>query len=70
MNWYEKVYTIRIDETVNKDRWYYSRVGREFDARIIKEGKKSYFKIDYVHKIPCEYASVVGFRKEIKYSRY
>jgi hypothetical protein len=67
---YEKIYTIRVDETVDTGKWYYSRAGREFDAEKIEKGKKSYFKIDHIHKIPCEYASVIGYRKDIKYVKY
>lgn len=65
-----KVYTIRINETINPGRWYYSRAGRIFDSELIRIDNRPYFAIDKIHRIPSEYADVIGFRKDIKYIRY
>lgn len=64
-----KVYTITIKETINPDRWYYSRKGKTFDSELIRIENKPYFFIDRLHKIPTEYANVIGFKKLPKYER-
>jgi hypothetical protein len=66
---YRKVYTITIKETINPDRWYYSREGKTFDSELIRVSGRPYYAIDYIHKIPTEYANVIGFRKDAKYLR-
>lgn len=67
---YRRVYTITINETINPNRWYYSRQGKTFDSELIRIGNKPYFLIDRLHKIPTEYANVIGFSKQRKYEFY
>lgn len=67
---YRKVYTIRINETINPNRWYYSRNGKTFDSELVRIKNRPYFMIDRLHKIPTEYADVIGFRKDAKYLKY
>lgn len=49
---YKRIYTITINETINPNRWYYSRAGKSFDSELIRVNNRPYFAIDRLHKIP------------------
>lgn len=59
MNVYKKIYKIKVRETDDKRRWYYSKSNRLFDASLLKLNKRTYFKIDDIHKIPTEFAELI-----------
>lgn len=67
---YKKLYVIRVLPTSDYTKWYYNKQDRTFDAVIHYKGKKPYFVIDHLHKIPTEDASIVEIKREIKYVKY
>lgn len=66
---YKKIYHIRVDSTEDKSKWYYTRVGNEYEAEIIKKNKVFYFQIDYLHCIPAKYCTIIELKKIPKYFR-
>lgn len=52
-------YTIRVNNTNDHTRWYYTRANNTFVATISIINGRRYFVIDDLHKIPSEYAIVI-----------
>jgi hypothetical protein len=52
-------YTIRVNNTINNTKWYYTRANRTFVAVLKTINGKRYFVIDDLHKIPSEYAIII-----------
>jgi hypothetical protein len=66
---YKKFYVIQINGAINKEIWYYSRKGQQFDAELEKRRGKFMYKIAplfWVHPTDCV---VVGTQRRQIYER-
>ena len=68
-NRYKKIYVIRIEKTTDFAKWYFNKDGRTYDADMIQHNKRPHFKIDNVHKIPCEHATIVEIKMVTLYQK-
>lgn len=52
-------YTIKVNNTTDHDKWYYTRANNTFVCKIATINGRRYFVIDDMHKIPTEKATIV-----------
>lgn len=52
-------YTIRVNNTRDNTKWYYTRANHTFVAVLKIINGRRYFVIDYLHKIPSECVIII-----------
>lgn len=66
---YKKFYVIKILNTNDRTKWYYTKTGRIYECEIEYIKKKPFFRIDYLHKIPVEFANIIETKTIILYKK-
>jgi len=68
---YDYKFLIKIVSAPNKNIWYYTHIGEEFEATTNFKNKKLYYFVDYLHAVPAENCEVIKkTEKERYYTKY
>lgn len=65
-----KTYIIRVESCPDNRAWYYNKKGRTFEAVMTNIKGKPFFVIDYIHKIPTQYATITDTKFVEYYKKY
>lgn len=67
---YKKIYVIKVGNTNDRNKWYYTKTGNIYECQIEYIKKRPFFRIDYLHKIPCEFCSIIETKNVILYKKF